>query len=117
VSYRVDLIAGGALGTVVAEAIGTLPAKSDFESISISGIGLGSGNLGVLITATAGQPLFDDIRVQDSPISSQVAAAPEPSTLVIWSLVAGMFGMSPRLKRFAAPSRLLPQPSLSRTRP
>jgi hypothetical protein len=34
--------------------------------ISISGKGLGSGNLGILITATGGQPLFDNVQVQAS---------------------------------------------------
>jgi hypothetical protein len=62
--FRVDLVAGGASGTVIAEASGALAAKSGFVSVSISGKGLGSGNLGILITATGGQPLFDNVRVQ-----------------------------------------------------
>jgi len=99
VGYRIDLVAGGALGTVVAEATGTLPSMSGFVPVSISGNGSGSGDLGILITATAGQPLFDNIRVQVSPGSQDVRPLPEPSTLVIWSLVAGTFG-------FVQPRRL-----------
>jgi hypothetical protein len=68
--YRVDLVAGGATGTVIAEASGTLQAKSNWLPISISGKGAGSGNVGVLIKATAGQPLFDNVRVQFAPSST-----------------------------------------------
>jgi hypothetical protein len=106
VGYRVDLVAGGVSGTVVAEATGTLSAASDFVPVSIAGIGVGSGDLGILITATGGQPLFDDIRVQASPGSQAVTLTPEPSTLVIWSFVAGMFGfVQPyRLRRGTSPA-------------
>jgi hypothetical protein len=65
-SYQIALVAGGASGTVIAQANGTLSAKSGFIPISISGKGLGSGNLGILITATGGQPLFDNVQVQIS---------------------------------------------------
>jgi hypothetical protein len=65
-SYQIALVAGGASGTVIAQANGTLPAKSGFIPISISGKGLGSGNLGILITAAGGQPLFDNVQVQIS---------------------------------------------------
>ncbi len=65
-SYQIALVAGGVSGTVIAQANGTLLAKSGFISISISGKGLGSGNLGILITATGGQPLFDNVQVQIS---------------------------------------------------
>jgi hypothetical protein len=71
--YRIDLVAGGAAGTVIAEASGTLPAKSGWAPISISGIGAGSGNVGVLLKATTGQPLFDNVRVQFAPSSTSSA--------------------------------------------
>jgi hypothetical protein len=64
--YRIDLVAGGASGTVIAEASGTLAAKANWLPISISGKGVGSGNLGIVLRATAGQPLFDNVRVQVS---------------------------------------------------
>jgi hypothetical protein len=62
--YQIALVAGGPSGTVIAQTSGTLPAKSGFVPISISGKGLGSGNLGILIIATGGQPLFDNVQVQ-----------------------------------------------------
>jgi hypothetical protein len=65
-SYQVALVAGGASGTVIAQASGTLQAKTGWIPISISGKGLGSGNLGILITATGGDPLFDNVQVQVS---------------------------------------------------
>jgi hypothetical protein len=68
--YRVDLVSGGASGTVIAETSGTLPAKSDWVPISISGKGAGSGNVGVVIRSTLGQPLFDNVRVQFAPSST-----------------------------------------------
>ncbi len=65
-SYQIALVAGGASGTVIAQTSGTLQAKSGFVPVTISGKGLGSGNLGILITATGGQPLFDNVQVQIS---------------------------------------------------
>jgi hypothetical protein len=65
-SYQVFLVAGGATGTVIAQASGTLQANTSWVPISISGHGAGSGNLGVLIKATGGDPLFDNIQVQSS---------------------------------------------------
>jgi len=99
-SYRVDLVAGGPSGTVIAEASGTLLAKSDFIPVSIAGVGAGTGNLGVLISATGGQPLYDDVRVQSTVTGTFV---PEPSTLVIWSLVAAIFGSVQPLARLRRP--------------
>jgi hypothetical protein len=64
--YRIDLVAGGPSGTVIAESTGTLAAKADWLAVSISGKGAGSGNLGIVLRATAGQPLFDNVRVQVS---------------------------------------------------
>ena len=64
--YQIALVAGGPSGTVIAQTSGTLPAKSGFVPITVSGKGLGSGNLGILITATGGQPLFDNVQVQAS---------------------------------------------------
>ena len=65
-SYQIALVAGGPSGTVIAQSSGTLQAKAGFVTVSISGKGLGSGNLGILITATGGQPLFDNVQVQVS---------------------------------------------------
>src|SRR5262249_1667462 len=65
-NYTISLVAGGASGTVIAQASGTLLAKANWVPISISGQGAGSGNLGVLITTTTGQPLFDNIQVQST---------------------------------------------------
>jgi hypothetical protein len=73
--YRVDLVAGGATGTVIAEAIGTLAAKTSWVPVSITGKGAGSGNVGVLIRATAGQPLFDNLQFQVVPPSTGSAIA------------------------------------------
>ena len=64
--YQIALVVGGASGTVIAQTSGTLQAKSGFVPIVISGQGLGSGNIGILITATGGQPLFDNVQVQIS---------------------------------------------------
>jgi hypothetical protein len=64
--YQISLVSGGAAGTVIAQSSGTLQAKADWVPISISGKGAGSGNLGILIRATGGQPLFDNVSVQSS---------------------------------------------------
>ncbi len=64
--YQIALVSGGPSGTVIAQTSGTLPAKSGFVPITISGKGVGSGNLGILIIATGGQPLFDNVQVQVS---------------------------------------------------
>jgi hypothetical protein len=63
-NYQVSLVAGGPSGTVIAQASGTLQAKTSWVPFSISGKGAGSGNVGVLITTSTGQPLFDNVQVQ-----------------------------------------------------
>jgi hypothetical protein len=62
--YRIELVAGGVNGTVIAQASGTLQAKAGWTTISVAGKGLGTGNLGILIVATGGQPLFDNVQLQ-----------------------------------------------------
>jgi hypothetical protein len=74
-AYVIELLAGN---TAIASHSGTNNQTDPFIPISLSGIGNGDGNLGVRITATGGQPLFDEILVQGG------ADVPEPAT---WMLV------------------------------
>src|SRR5260370_29575499 len=57
--YRVDLVAGGASGTVIAEASGPLAARSGFLPLTASCHGLMSANLCVFITSASRQPVID----------------------------------------------------------
>lgn len=74
-AYVIELLAGN---TAIASHSGTNNQADPFIPVSISGICTGAGNLGVRITATGGQPLFDEILVHGG------ADVPEPAT---WMLV------------------------------
>jgi hypothetical protein len=78
--YYVALVAGGVAGTVIGSASGTVQRTSEFVQVTISGPGRGSGSVGVLIRATSGQPLFDNVQFQASSApSGNAVAAKNPS--------------------------------------
>lgn len=96
-AYKLELFDGN---DVIATVTANIPRASDLFDVSISGVGLGHGLLGVKIWSAfsqgpngellgVGQPLFDNVRVwSDEP---QVTVA-EPSTLALL-MVAGLAGV------------------------
>jgi hypothetical protein len=89
--YLVELLAGA---TTFASRSGIPTPDGSFFEIKFSGIGSGSGDLGVRLGDTGGgQTLFDNVRVFDTTPPSTGGVIPEPSTFVLSSILFGMFGM------------------------
>lgn len=79
--YRLELVAGGPNGTVIASTAGTLPVKSDFQQVTASGQGVGSGNLGVRISITSGgELLVDNVSLQSSVAPAPVTPPAQPAS-------------------------------------
>jgi hypothetical protein len=83
-AYVIELLAGN---TAIASRSGTNSQTDPFILISLAGTGTGAGNLGVRITATGGQPLFDEILVHDG------TDVPEPATWMLVPIGAALLGV------------------------
>lgn len=83
-SYTVELLAGA---TTLASFTGANNQTDPFIPISISGVGTGSGNIGVRLTSNGGQPLFDNVRVQAG------SSVPEPATWTALPLGFALFSI------------------------
>jgi hypothetical protein len=94
-SYLVELLEGN---TVIGSASGqTSAGTGNFSAVSVTGVGTGSGTLGIRLEDTGyySQTLFDDVHLE-----SMSTAVPEPATLTLACLgAAGLIGYGRRLRR------------------
>ena len=80
-NYTLELLAGS---TPFASLSGSRSVTGAMTLATLTGAGAGTGNLGVKLISTGGQPLFDNVQVQ-----SLDSAAPEPASVAFISLGLG----------------------------